>query len=162
MLNCIQCSNPEQRMIEHNLRNEKCSSSRGNFWTWLSMVGVLLGRLKNTYWGNQSATPRCPGSCNRASPKHGHLRPDLHSCISLMRGGRTTPILKKIRSPHWLQRFSYPRTPCTAWVPRLAWGSVSCSETTMAPFQKNFFFPFNCYNLAIHVVTLIDIFSTNY
>jgi hypothetical protein len=27
----------------------------------------------------------------------------------------------------------------------------------MAPHQKNFFFPFNCYNLAIHVVTLTEI-----
>jgi hypothetical protein len=35
-------------------------------------------------------------------------------------------------------------------------------KTTMAPYQKNFFFPFNCYNLSIHVVTLIEIFSPNY
>jgi hypothetical protein len=28
--------------------------------------------------------------------------------------------------------------------------------------QKNFFFSFNCYNLAIHAITLIEIFSTNY
>jgi hypothetical protein len=31
-------------------------------------------------------------------------------------------------------------------------------KTTMAPYQKNFFFHFNCYNLVIHVVTLIEIF----
>jgi hypothetical protein len=31
-----------------------------------------------------------------------------------------------------------------------------------APPPKNFFFPFNCYNLAIRAVTLIEIFSTNY
>jgi hypothetical protein len=35
-------------------------------------------------------------------------------------------------------------------------------KTTMAPYQKNIFFLFNCYNLAIHVVTLTEIFSTNY
>jgi hypothetical protein len=28
----------------------------------------------------------------------------------------------------------------------------------MAPYQKNFFSPFICYNLAIHVVTLTKIF----
>jgi hypothetical protein len=28
----------------------------------------------------------------------------------------------------------------------------------MAPYQKNFFFPFNCYNLAFYVVTLTKIF----
>jgi hypothetical protein len=28
----------------------------------------------------------------------------------------------------------------------------------MAPYQKNKFLPFNCYNLAIHVVTLTKIF----
>jgi hypothetical protein len=35
-------------------------------------------------------------------------------------------------------------------------------KTTRAPYQKNFFFPFNCYNLAIREVTLTEIFSTNY
>jgi hypothetical protein len=32
----------------------------------------------------------------------------------------------------------------------------------MAPHQKNFFFPFNCYNLAIREVTLSEVFLTNY
>jgi hypothetical protein len=30
------------------------------------------------------------------------------------------------------------------------------------PYQKKFFFPFTCYNLAICPVTLTKIFSTNY
>jgi hypothetical protein len=31
-----------------------------------------------------------------------------------------------------------------------------------APHQKNFFFPFNCYDLAIREVALAEIFSTIY
>jgi hypothetical protein len=34
--------------------------------------------------------------------------------------------------------------------------------TIWALHQKNFFFPFNCYNLAIRAVTLNEIFFTNY
>jgi hypothetical protein len=34
--------------------------------------------------------------------------------------------------------------------------------TIRALHEINFFFPFNCYNLAIHEVTLTEIFSTNY
>jgi hypothetical protein len=35
-------------------------------------------------------------------------------------------------------------------------------KTTMAPYSKNFFFPFHCYNLSIHGVTLIEVFSTHW
>jgi hypothetical protein len=35
-------------------------------------------------------------------------------------------------------------------------------ENNHGSLPKNLFFPFNCYNLAIHVVTLTEIFSTNY
>jgi hypothetical protein len=31
-----------------------------------------------------------------------------------------------------------------------------------APHQKNFFIPINCYTLAIYIVTMTKIFSTNY
>jgi hypothetical protein len=34
--------------------------------------------------------------------------------------------------------------------------------TVGTPHQNNFFFPFNCFNLAIREVTLIEIFSTKY
>jgi hypothetical protein len=33
--------------------------------------------------------------------------------------------------------------------------------TTKAPYPKNLFFLFNCYELAIHEVTLTKSFSTN-
>jgi hypothetical protein len=35
-------------------------------------------------------------------------------------------------------------------------------KTIKAPHQKNFFFPFNCYDLAIREVTLTKVFSTHY
>jgi hypothetical protein len=34
--------------------------------------------------------------------------------------------------------------------------------TIRDPHQKDFFFPFNCYNLAIRAATLTEIFSKNY
>jgi hypothetical protein len=35
-------------------------------------------------------------------------------------------------------------------------------ENNHGSLPKNFFFPFNCYNLAIHVVILTEVFSTKY
>jgi hypothetical protein len=46
-----------------------------------------------------------------------------------------------------------------AYPPNFYW--ISKLTTIRAPHQKNFFFSFNCYNLAIRVVTWTEIFSTN-